>query len=88
MEKKIRSLSVVIAHPYHDAGVTWHFTTSLCHEGWLVTDQQLFFPDYGDTVAVAITTLVCVHKSIAPGAKKIELLTPLKVVPAPLAAYL
>ena len=43
---------------------------------------------YGDTLVGAITVLVCVHTSTAPVAKKIELLTPPQVAPAPSAAYL
>ena len=88
--RKIRSLSVVVAfvHSEHDAGVTRRFTTSLCRGGWLLTDHQLYFPDYGDTVACTITIIIGVHKSTISGAKKIQLLTPPQVAPAPLAAYL
>ena len=71
-------------HTDHDAGVI----ASLYHEGLLVTYQHLSFSDYVDTVAGAIPVLVCVHKYIAPRAKTIEILTPPKVAPAPLAAYI
>jgi hypothetical protein len=55
---------------------------------WSVTDQHLFFSNYGNIVAGAITVLVCVNTSTALGAKKFDFLTPPQVAPAPLAVYL
>ena len=81
--RKIRSLLVIAAfvHPDHDSGITRQFAAALHRDGWLVTDKYLSFPDYGDSVAGAITFIVCIHKSTAPGAKKVELLTPPQVAP-------
>ena len=87
----ICALSIVVAcvHPDHDnRAVSNSFAKKLTADGWLVTEQQISFPNYGDSVVGVCRLIVAVHSNSAPDCSLFELCPPPQIPSRPLAQFL
>jgi hypothetical protein len=86
----IRSLSIVIAivHPDHDGNAVKIFLRNLKKDSWIITVTDIFYPDYGDSVSGHCKILIGVHQNTESVVEPLNLKTPPKINPDPLATYL
>ena len=85
-----RSLSTFVAfmHPDNDSAGVDDFIRILKREGWRISSNQIYFPDYGDSIASYTFVVFGVHKSSDTVVEPIALRPPPQITPAPLASFL
>ena len=86
----IRSLSIVVAfvHPDHDSRAVSHqFIARIKLDGWLVSDRQVSFTEFGDTVADSCRLIVAVHSHTEEKCSPLQIITPPPVQPNRLSSY-
>jgi hypothetical protein len=86
----VRSLWLIIAtiHPYHDSGSVKSFTSNLKSKGWIVSSEDVYFPDLGDTTAGLCRVLTAVHSSCASTTEAFALKRPPPLPPCPLGEFI
>ncbi len=86
----LRSLSIVIAfvHPNHDSRVVSHqFIAWIKSDGWLVSDHQITFTEFGGTIANGCRLVVAVHSHMEEKCSPLKIIPPPPIQPNHLSAY-
>jgi hypothetical protein len=86
----VRSLSLVVAfvHPEHDSHAVSHqFITRVKSDGWLVSNRQVSFTEFGDSVADSCRLIVAVHPHTEEKCSPLHVITPPPVPPNCLSSY-
>ncbi len=86
----IRALSLVITfvHPEHDnRAVSLLFVKKLAVDGWVITDTNVSYPDYGDSVVGSCRLIVAVHSNTEPSCAVLALQPPPQVPSRPLTRF-
>jgi hypothetical protein len=86
----VRLLWLVIAtiHPDHDGGSVKSFTSNLKSKVWIVSSEDVYFPDLGDTIDGGCRVLTAVHSSCASTTEALELKRPPPIPPRPLGEFI
>ncbi len=86
----IRSLWLVIAtiHPDHDGRCVKRFSTNLKSKGWILSHNDIQYPELGDTVAGGCRILTAIHSSCASVVKPLQLKRPPSIPPCPLGEFI
>jgi hypothetical protein len=88
--RKIRGLSlfVAIVHRDHDNRSVGLFCSTLKRKNWILSDTEIYFPSYGDSVADQARVVIGVHATTAPSVVPVTLPPPPSLNPPPIASYL
>jgi hypothetical protein len=86
-----RSLSIVVAvvHPDHNCrAVGVNFTQCLHSSGWVITNTQISFPSFGDSISGLCRLIIAVHSDTEEKCSPIEIITPPQLPPRPIARHI
>ena len=85
-----RNLQVFWAfiHPSCDMALAKSFRRSTGRAGWLISSTDVYFPQFGDSLAEGSTVYVGVHRGCTANHDNIRIAFPPPTVPKPLASFL
>ncbi len=86
----VRSLSLVVAfvHPNHDSRAVSHqFITRVKSDGWLVSDRQVSFTEFGDSIVDSCRLIIIVHSHMEEKCSSLQIITPPSIPPKRLSSY-
>ena len=88
--RSARHLSTFVAfvHPDHDGRAVSLFAKTLERGHWLITDESIDFPSFGDSVVGRMRLVLGVHSETESNATKLQIPKPPVSSPAPIARYL
>jgi hypothetical protein len=84
----IRALSMVVAfvHPDHDCcAVGINFTQRLHSDGWVISDTQIAFTSFRDSVSGSCRLIDAIHSNAETDCCALEIKTPPQIIPQPIA---
>jgi hypothetical protein len=86
----VRSLWLIVAtiHPDQDSGSVKSFTSNLKSKGWIVSTEDVYFPDLGDMIDGRCRVLIAVHSSCASTTEALALKRPPPIPPRPLGEFI
>ncbi len=86
----VRSLSLVVAfvHPDHDSRAVSHqFITWIKSDGWLVSNRQVSFTEFGNSVVDSCRLIIAVHSHTEEKCSSLQIITPPSIPPNRLSSY-
>jgi hypothetical protein len=88
--RKIRGLSLFVAvvHRDHDNRSVSLFCSSLKRRNWILSDADVYFPSYGDSVADNARIIIGVHATTETSVTPVTIPSPPSSNPPPIASYL
>ncbi len=84
----IRALLMVVAfvHPDHDChAVGINFTQRRSSDGWVISDTQIAFTSFGDSVSGSCRLIVAIHSNAETNCRAMEIKTPPQIILQPIA---
>jgi hypothetical protein len=77
---------VAFIHPDHNCrAVGINFTQRLHSDGWVISDTQIAFTSFGDSVSGSCRLIVAIHSNAETNCRALEIKTPPQIIPQPIA---